>query len=138
MNRTKLFTWNKAGGYEVSSAGDKRFSALFAKLSNGLTIEVVYQCRIKGYDPHGVNWRLGKGRPSLIPNVNLRKEYLQLWRTWAYENLPLMRELYVLGRNHDYVLSDRFATSENNQANALSIVLNELVQKGRNDALLSR
>jgi hypothetical protein len=29
--------------YEVSSRGDKRFSALYAKLSDGRTIEQAYQ-----------------------------------------------------------------------------------------------
>ena len=59
------FTWARHGGYEVSSRGDRRFSAFVARLPEGRTIEAVYQCDIKGYDPGGTNWRLGKGKPPL-------------------------------------------------------------------------
>lgn len=43
-----MFKSNKNYGYEVSSSGDKRFSALFAKMADGRTIEEHYQCDIKG------------------------------------------------------------------------------------------
>ena len=29
------FTWSRRGGYEVSTKGDKRFSALVAKMPDG-------------------------------------------------------------------------------------------------------
>ena len=40
------YSWARRGGYEISSKGDKRFSAFFAKIKrfDNLTIEVLYQC----------------------------------------------------------------------------------------------
>ena len=127
------FTWQRFGGYECSSKGDNRFSALNAVLRDGRTIEQHYQCDVKGYDPGGKNWKLGKGKPPLR-DVNLYAEYLLLWKHWATDNLPLMRELYHAGRKAGWILSDRFATSEVNQARALADVLNLLCEKrGMND-----
>ena len=127
-----MFKWARRhkNGYEVSSKGDKRFSAFNAILSDGRSIEQHYQCDIKGYDIGGTNWRLGKGKPSLR-ECDLLKEYINLWREWAQDNLNLMRELYKEAINHDYILTDCFATTEVNQAHALSVVLNELVKKGK-------
>lgn len=59
--------------YEVSSYGDTRFSPLVAKLSDGRTIEEAYQLDIKGYRKLGNNWKLGKGKPPMIPVNNLPK-----------------------------------------------------------------
>lgn len=126
-----MFTWSRFGGYEVSSKGDKRFSAFNAYLDDGRTIEQHYQCDIKGYDPGGVNWRLGKGKLPLQPDINLFLLYSNLWRSWAYKNIHLMRELYFLGKTKNYILSDCFATTEINQAHALSCILNELLQKNQ-------
>ena len=127
-----MFKWARRhkNGYEVSSKGDKRFSAFNAILSDRRSIEQHYQCDIKGYDIGGTNWRLGKGKPSLR-DCNLLEEYINLWREWAQDNLHLMRELYKEAMNHDYTLTDCFASTEVNQANALSVVLNELVKKGK-------
>lgn len=36
--------WSRRGGYEVSSKGDRRFSALIALMPDGRTIEQWYQC----------------------------------------------------------------------------------------------
>ena len=33
------FTYGRTGGYEVSTQGDKRFSALVARMPDGRTIE---------------------------------------------------------------------------------------------------
>ncbi len=41
-----LFKYSKHFGYEVSSIGDIRFSALFARLEDGRTIEQHYQCDV--------------------------------------------------------------------------------------------
>ena len=60
--------------------------------------------------------------------MNLWEEYLKLWWYWVRANLPLMRELYRAAAKNNYVLSDRFATTEVNQAHALSIILNELIE----------
>ena len=128
-----MFIWKRKHptGYEVSSKGDKRFSAFNAILQDGRSIEMHYQCDIKGYDPGGSNWRLGKGKAPLNKSINLLEEYVNLWRVWAKDNLPMMRELYRKAIAHDSTLTDCFASTEVNQAHALSVVLNELVSKGK-------
>lgn len=125
----KEITWTRHGnGYEVSTKGDKRFSALVAVMPDGRTLESHYQCDIKSYDPGGTNWKLGKGKPPLNTNVNLFEEYLKLWRTWASHNPKLIEELLWLVQQNNYVLKDRFATTRVNQAHALSVILNEKVK----------
>lgn len=127
-----MFSWKRRhkGGYEVSSKGDKMFSAFNAIMPDGRSIEQHYQCDVKGYDIAGKNWRLGKGKPPLR-DCNLLEEYINLWRIWSSNNLDLMRELYREAVKHDCILTDCFATTEVNQANALSQVLNELIKKGK-------
>lgn len=132
MVKQKIFTWRRYDGYEVSSKGDNRFSALFARFPNeylnGKTIEEIYQLQIKGYQIYGDNWRLGKGKPPLDPSVDLWREYSTLWRLWSHLNIALMRELYV-NASYDckYILTDMFATTHVNQAHALAECLNELI-----------
>lgn len=103
-------------GYEVSSRGDCRFSALYARMPDGRTIEMHYQCDVKGYQPGGTWWRMGKGRPPLR-DVNLAIEYFSLWSQWAQFNPELIAELKRLrtGKN----LTDCFAKTSINQAWAL-------------------
>lgn len=120
------FTWSRYGGYEVSSKGDRRFSAFNAHMPDGRTIEEHYQCDVKGYDPGGTNWRLGKGKPPLDKSKDLWLEYLALWRTWAGINPMLVEFLREhVSSKHAGVLSDRFATTPVNQAHALATLLNE-------------
>lgn len=121
------FTWNRYGGYECSSAGDKRFSAFCARLPDGRSIEQHYQCDLKGYDPGGTRWQLGKGKPARDGTSGevLYLLYLALWRVWAEQHRPLLEELRQKAVEAEYVLSDRFATSEINQARALADLLNE-------------
>ena len=130
MDNKRLWTWARkhSDGYECSSKGDKRFSAFSARLYDGRTIESWYQCDIKGYSPGGSDWRLGKGKPTLMgqsPEM-LYNEYRELWEMWAQENIDLMRELYTLTKEHR-ILTDCFATSPINQARALSDIMNRLV-----------
>lgn len=121
-----MFKWNKVGpGYEVSTKGDKRFSAFCAIMPDKRSIECHYQCDVKGYDVGGKNWRLGKGKPALDSNVDLWKKYLDLWRTWAKLNPNLIEELKILATINNYTLLDRFATTPINQARALACILNE-------------
>lgn len=138
-----MVTWKRKGGYEVSSKGDHRFSAFNARFPSeyfgGRTIEEIYQCDIKGTDPGGVNWRLGKGKPPKNPNTDLWKEYLNLWLLWSHLNIGLMRELYtnVSFPENNFVLSDMFSSTEINQAHALAECLNELLmRKGPNPAVI--
>lgn len=122
------YSWGRytRPGYEVSSKGDKRFSALFAKMPDGRTIEMHYQCDVKGYQPGGKNWRLGKGKPPLKENIDLVKEYQKLWEIWAQDNHELLLELKVILRTKNNTLTDMFATTNVNQARALSIILNAI------------
>ena len=111
-------------GYEVSSVGDRRFSALYARLKDGRTIEEAYQLDVKGYRAQGNDWRIGKGRQALLPGVDLHAEYLALWRQWASENPELIEDLRE--RSAGKILTDRFARIEGiSQAEALTPILAE-------------
>lgn len=118
------YSWRRRGGYECSSKGDSRYSAFSAKLPDGRTIEEHYQCDVKGYDPGGRNWRLGKGNPPLDRSIDLFAAYLGLWEVWARRNPSLMQELARLADTREGVLSDCFASTPVNQAHALSVLLN--------------
>lgn len=110
-------------GYEVSSQGDKRFSALNARLRDGRTIEEAYQLDVKGYRAYSSDWRAGKGKPALNPATDLWAEYKALWLTWAAENPLAMAELADKAKGK--CLTDRFASSAISQARALAEILNE-------------
>lgn len=124
-------SWAKKSpnGYECSTKGDKRFSALTAKMPDGRTLEQWYQCDIKGYDIGGTNWKLGKGRPPLYyySQEELWQSYLTLWRIWAMYHPSLINELATIVEKHNYTLTDCFANSPINQAHALSHLLNDWV-----------
>lgn len=113
--------------YEVSSAGDQRFSALHAIMPDGRTIEQWYQCDVKGYDPGGTAWRRGKGQPPIIryPDDQLYEMYLSLWRLWVIRHPDLMEELLTQARQNGNILTDCFASTPVNQARALAQILNE-------------
>lgn len=131
MTQSK-FIWMRKHplGYECSSKGDRRFSAFHAKMPDGRSIEEWYQCDVKGYDPGGTNWRLGKGKPPLIdyPGDELYQMYLALWKLWAIRHPRLIMELgYQASAHHNKILTDCFAAgNENsvNQARALADILN--------------
>ena len=113
-------------GYECSSHGDKRFSALFAVLPDGRTIEEAYQLDIKGYRKITDDWRAAKGKPPLIsitPN-ELFEKYCALWNEWAVENFELIFELEE--KTREKILTDKFATTKINQAHALSLIIDDL------------
>lgn len=121
-----MFKWGRySKGYEVSSQGDKRFSAFNAKLSDGRTIEMHYQCDVKGYCPGCTMWRMGKGKPPLDRRKDMWNEYLKLWKEWASNHEELINELKEKAMQHDCTLTDRFATTSINQARALATILNE-------------
>ncbi len=119
------------GGYEVSSRGDRRFSALNARLADGRSVEEAYQLDIKGYRKFGNHWLLGKGKPSLNGHTHeqLWDAYKALWVQWAKENPLLMAYLRagVLGSKavENYVLTDMYANGPVSQARALAEILNE-------------
>lgn len=121
-----IYRASRTGGYECSSKGDRRFSAFNARLPDGRTIEEHYQCDVKGYDPGGTNWRLGKGKPALEPDKDLWSCYLILWTVWAMHNPALIQELKTCADQTNGVLSDCFASTPVNQARALAALLNML------------
>ena len=138
--------------YEVSSAGDSRFSAFNAKLKPGTkilgvtvpeekstfiagkstttnSIEYVYQTLIK---------KSSKGVPppknSMLYNESLKTKeekedysynvgYLPLWQEWASQNPELIEDLRA--KSAGKVLTDKFADKTRvSQARALADILN--------------
>ena len=123
-----MYAWKRYGGYEVSSYGDKRFSAFNATMPDGRSIECHYQCDIKGYDIGGRNWKLGKGKPprEKMSHEEIWQKYLKLWEVWASNNKELMQELKEVLVKYNNTLSDKFASTPVNQARALAEVLNNM------------
>jgi hypothetical protein len=112
--------------YEVSSRGDVRFSALYAKLKafGGLSIEHLYQVGLKGYP----SIMAAKGKPPLknIDPDMLYAKYKELWVMYLDENPGLLEDLRT--RSNGRTLTDMFATTANNQARALAEILAESEQ----------
>ena len=122
-----MFKWGRySKGYEVSSKGDKRFSAFNAKMPDGRTLEMHYQCDVKGYCPGCTMCRMGKGKPPLDRRMDMWIEYLNLWKEWAKSNEPLLEDLKELAMQHNNTLTDVFATTSINQAHALATILNDI------------
>ena len=115
----------KDEGYELSSHGDRRFSALFCRLKDGRTIEQAYQLDVKGYRIEGDDWRLGKGKPPINGKSpdQLWDDYLTLWRQWTQENPATLEDLRT--KADGKILTDKFASSPVSQARALALILNE-------------
>lgn len=111
------------GGYEVSSKGDNRFSALTAKLRDGRTIEEAYQLDVKGHRVNSNDWREGKGKPPLIAMTHEEgwNAYLGLWQQWAKENPDLIEDLRQ--KSAGKTLTDGFANTPVSQARALATIL---------------
>ena len=93
------------------------------------TIEMWYQCDIKGYDLKGFEWRKGKGKPPIFPYPadQLWEMYLNLWRIWALHHEEEIIELYYKAMEHNNTLKDVFGHSPCNQARALATILNEWI-----------
>lgn len=114
--------------YEVSTTGDARFSALIAKMPDGRTIEMWYQCDVKGHDIGGHDWQAGKGKPSRIPWTREQQWelYLSLWKLWSIQHVALIQELAEkVKATGDHTLTDCFASGDINQARALATIINE-------------
>jgi hypothetical protein len=121
----KTFNWSRYSdnGYEVSSQGDKRFSALNATLKDGRTIEEAYQLDVKGYRVQGNDWRLGKGKKPLknLTQEESYKEYKNLWEKFLNENPDLEKDL--IEKASGKTLTDKFASTRMSQARALAELL---------------
>ena len=133
-------------GYEVSSKGDERFSALYATFKEGTiifghdvsgqTIESVYQHGVKQgdwetNDPAGV--KNGTGAPSnneiITGNTeqdSFEQGYLPLWQEWARQNPELIKELHDKVNQNDRIITDQFASTFTSQARALARILNDI------------
>ena len=116
----KWARYNK-NGYEISSKGDKRFSAFYAILPNGNSIEHEYQTTVKGYK----SIKEGKGKSPInnLTRDQLWENYLKLWTIWFLNNRELVIKLIKLSKGK--VLTDQFATTEINQTRALITIINE-------------
>lgn len=126
-------------GYEVSSVGDSRFSALNAKFKNGTiifghdvsnrTIESVYQHGVKQNDwVTNNNSKTGTPKSNEIihgntPDDSYRDGYLPLWQEWAKQNPELIEDLRKKSKGK--TLTDRFVSNKTtvSQARALSDIL---------------
>lgn len=124
--------------YEVSSQGDRRFSALNARFKegtiidgvdvSGMTIETVYQEVIK---KSGKNKAPAKDS-KLFREGNFTREenedfsytegYLPLWQEWARQNPQLIEELREKSKGK--TLTDTYAKTRVSQARALADILN--------------
>lgn len=108
--------------YECSNKGDRRFSALNAKLADGRSIEEAYQLDVKGYRSISNDWRSGKGNPPLVTLSREQSwlEYLNLWVHWAEQNPKIIEELCRVANGK--ILTDSFAFTPVNQARALYLI----------------
>ena len=153
IQKPTSFNWRRTSdnNYEVSSAGDSRFSAFNAKLKPGTkilgvtvpeekstfiaekptttnSIEYVYQTLIK---------KSGKGqapsKDSKLYNESLKTKeeredfsyaegYLPLWQEWARQNPELIEELRTKAAGK--TLTDQFVYTRVSQARALADILN--------------
>lgn len=127
-------------GYEVSTKGDSRFSALNAKFKQGtiidgvdvseMTIEAVYQSVIKksrkGQAPARTSklFKLELKTKSEQEDFSYTEGYLPLWQEWARQNPELIEELRE--KSKDKVLTDRFANTRVSQARALADILQQI------------
>jgi hypothetical protein len=135
----KNYAWAKRSpnSYEVSSKGDKRFSAFFAMIKKGTlldlpdkpeyvlerdsSIEEIYQIGVKGYS--SVNAGKGKAPLRAMTQEESWMRYKGLWEVFAEQNPALIDELAE--KTKGKVLTDMFAKTDINQAHALSDILNE-------------
>lgn len=131
------YSWAKRApnAMEVSSKGNPHYSAFNAKMEDGRTLEMHYQCCLKGFDPGGTNWKLGKGQNPKDPNMTreqLWEGYLGLWRRHFKMYPNKLSELkYSLDHLGFTVLTDMFAMTPINQAHAISVILNDTEVRSR-------
>jgi len=109
--------------YEVSSKGNKEYSALYAKIKDK-SIEEIYQLDIKGYRNTIKDWKQAKGKPSLIERTmdEQYKLYKNLWYLYFKNNPNLY--LNILNKGKDTTITDMFGNTEINQARAICDLCN--------------
>jgi predicted nucleic acid-binding protein len=91
----------------------------YYKASNGKTYDLL---------DSKVSWMVGKGQAPLnkMTQEESDKAYANLWRQFAVENPDLIKQLIKEASGR--ILTDAFATTQINQAKALSEVLNEIIE----------
>lgn len=131
-------------GYEVSTAGDSRFSAFNARIVNpwrpepamtepamteqekamsrNISIEYAYQVHVKGH--RSILEGKGKRPKKRLDTDQLWAAYLGLWVNWADANPGLIQELHRRATAAGGLLTDQFARTVINQARALAWILN--------------
>jgi hypothetical protein len=87
--------------------------------------EVVESIKKEFSEYEKTGWKIGKGKKPLRDGSKeqIYSEYKELWNQWAKENPKLIEELRT--KANGKVLTDMFANTDNNQARALSEILNE-------------
>jgi FMN phosphatase YigB (HAD superfamily) len=109
--------------FECSSKGDKRYSALYAKV-DGKSIEEIYQLDIKGYRSETDNWLDAKKKPPKNKTIEeAYEEYKELWVKYFKENPELLEEIQEKAKNK--TITDMFGVSQVNQARAICEILND-------------
>ena len=137
---------NGRPNYEVSSRGDKRFSAMTATFApsttlfghdvSGRTIESVYQHGVKQGDwTTDNNNKTGAPKDKTIIKGNTENDsytqgYLPLWQEWAKQNPQLIEELRQKAQGK--VITDMFASTAVSQARALADILNNTINQNNN------
>lgn len=117
--------------FEVSSAGDRRFSAGWAEI-DGRTIEDIYQVDIKGgkktgsgrfaYSTKSKDPAPGSPAASMTRDEQYQA-YKQLWVRFFDENPELLDEVAELSRGK--ILTDQYGSGAINQARAIDDILTE-------------
>ena len=124
-----ILGWSRYGDpgvetLEVSTKGDsfgKQFSAFNAKFADGESVELKWAKR-KGYK----SIKEAKGKEAIHPDFPYYEEYLKIWNDWVDDspkNLELLEQLSEKARGMQ--LTDNYATTDNNQARALSDIINQ-------------
>lgn len=143
---TEEYKWARTSdnSYEVSSKGDKRFSAFFAQLNDGRYIEDIYQLDIKGNGVAQSKPITNKQNPdkssiqktgSFTRQVSKEQswnEYKNLWIQYLNENPNLLEDLKQKAKGK--VLTDMFANTDVSQARALAEILNNQVDTNNTES----
>lgn len=112
---------------EASSAGDKRFSAFFARIATRdfRSIEEIYQSSKIFEDGKPVsNWKDAKGKKAINQGY-LSGLYITLWREYIEENQHLVPILI-----NATGISDKYGQSNHEcQATSLWIIRHEYIRK---------
>lgn len=124
-------------GYELSLRGDRRFSAMYARMNpgtelfgvdvGGITVEDIYQKVVKrsgkGCAPAADSMVYAPGvSKDLAEELSYRKGYLPIWLEWARQNPVFVDRLRIMAAGK--VLTDAFASTGVSQARALADILN--------------